>query len=64
MSARWGLQVADPLPECPGPDCGRPVRRDVAARNNGLCSSCASAVRDMVLFRTPRSLPPVIEGDS
>lgn len=34
------IRVARPLPECQGPACGLPVRRDVYLENGGLCSSC------------------------
>jgi hypothetical protein len=50
--------VAFPLPECPG--CDRPVRRDIAEANDGLCSECAGVVNTVRM--APVALPMPYEG--
>ena len=42
-------KLSEPLPECLG--CEIPTRRDVHARNHGLCTACAEHLTDLRLGR-------------
>jgi hypothetical protein len=53
------IQRAKPLPECKGPECGLPVRRETYLANGGLCTDC----RLRVDYCTPAQLELVVLPD-
>jgi len=47
------IRIAEPLPECLAPGCGKPTKRAVYVETGGLCTDCA-----LLLDQTVRMLPP------
>jgi hypothetical protein len=61
--SRW-LKAAQPLPECPALNCGRPVRRETWLANGGRCTAHANADDAGALQLELGLLDALEDGDS